>query len=143
MKSEALQTQPLEEVDDNQIYLKAAGGINKKGVVFGMGQASNMFYERCGKSSGKEGYAPGLVTQLIQEKMATVKRMVDLEAKVARMDDLEAQLAALSEAISSQNTVISTPSCNPNVGSFQEDNFDDEGGGGRGGGDHVEVEMIC
>lgn len=126
-KAEALQTQPADDVDDDEIYYNVVGGHNKKGVVFGTGEASPMFFDRTRHSSAGESssYAPGIVSRLTKENQELAKRMDAFEAWRAQFE-------------ASQGTVFSTPSCNPGLDPIHEDRHDGDGGG-RGGGDPIRV----
>ena len=63
-------SQSGEQVDDDGPFLQATGGVNKKGLVYGLGNQSQTFYEKAGSSSQSSpststSYTPSMYAQLL------------------------------------------------------------------------------
>ncbi|KAJ8420732.1 hypothetical protein Cgig2_002985 [Carnegiea gigantea] len=62
---EAQASQAGTEVDDDELFLQAVGGKNKKGIVYGLGTESEAYYPRSGRrSSPSSSYTPSVVSQM-------------------------------------------------------------------------------
>ena len=58
------------EVNDDELFLQAAGGVNNKGLVYGLGNQTQAYYERVGPStqsspSTPTAYAPSMYVQIV------------------------------------------------------------------------------
>ena len=58
------------EVDDDALFLQATGGVNSKGLVYGLGNQTQAYYERMGPSiqsspSTPIAYAPTMYAQIV------------------------------------------------------------------------------
>ena len=58
------------EVNDDELFLQAAGGVNNKGLVYGLGNQTQAYYERVGpstqsSSSTPTAYAPSMYVQIV------------------------------------------------------------------------------
>ena len=56
------------EVNDDELFLQAAGGVNSKGLVYELGNQTQAYYERVGPStqplpSTPTAYAPSMYAQ--------------------------------------------------------------------------------
>jgi len=58
------------EVNDDALFLQAAGGVNSKGLVYGLGNQTQAYYERVGPSTQSSpstpiAYAPSMYAQIV------------------------------------------------------------------------------
>ena len=58
------------EVNDDELFLQAAGGVNSKGLVYGLGNQTQAYYERVGPSTQSSAstpttYAPSMYAQIV------------------------------------------------------------------------------
>ena len=58
------------EVNDDELFLQAAGGVNNKGLVYGLGNQTQAYYERVGPStqssaSRPTAYVPSMYAQIV------------------------------------------------------------------------------
>ncbi|KAJ8436891.1 hypothetical protein Cgig2_017316 [Carnegiea gigantea] len=58
------------EVNDDALFLQAAGGVNSKGLVYGLGNQTQTYYERVGPSTQSSpstpiAYAPSMYAQIV------------------------------------------------------------------------------
>ncbi|KAJ8424336.1 hypothetical protein Cgig2_013796 [Carnegiea gigantea] len=75
------------EVNDDALFLQAVGGVNSKGLVYGLGNQTQAYYERVGPSTQSSpstpiAYAPSMYAQI-----------------VSRLQKLEEQLNATREEL--------------------------------------------
>ncbi|KAJ8429168.1 hypothetical protein Cgig2_010118 [Carnegiea gigantea] len=58
------------EVNDDALFLQAAGGVNSKGLVYGLGNQTQAYYERVGLSTQSSpstpiAYTPSMYAQIV------------------------------------------------------------------------------
>ena len=58
------------EVNDDELFLQAAGGVSNKGLVYGLGNQTQAYYERVGAStrsspSTPTAYTPSMYAQIV------------------------------------------------------------------------------
>jgi len=72
-------SQSGEQVNDDELFLQAAGGVNKKGIVYGLGNHTQAFYERLRPSQSSPStpiaYAPSMYAQLVSRLQASEEQL--------------------------------------------------------------------
>ncbi|XP_074278820.1 uncharacterized protein LOC141602437 [Silene latifolia] len=103
-KKTQLQSQGVENIDDNEIYIEEHGGFDKKGRVLGAGNAAPQIWEHHRRSTGNlfsTPHTPGFVGRVAKENA----RLKQVEAEQSQ------RLAAIEEFLSQQG--FTTQTCNP------------------------------
>ena len=103
------------EVDDNELFLQAVGGKNKKGTVYGLGTESEAYYPRSSRRSDpSSSYTPSVVSQMetrlqkSEEELQTTREELRATREEQRQQrELIASLLAQLEGPSSSHSLPS------------------------------------
>ncbi|KAJ8434503.1 hypothetical protein Cgig2_001556 [Carnegiea gigantea] len=102
------------EVDDDELFLQAVGGKNKKGTVYGLGMESKAYYPRSDRcSSAAVSHTPSVVSQMetclkkLEEKLQATREELRTtrEEQKQQRDQLIASLLARLEGPSSSHSL--------------------------------------
>ncbi|KAJ8447056.1 hypothetical protein Cgig2_025433 [Carnegiea gigantea] len=78
------------EVNDDELFLQATGGVNNKGLVYGLGNQTQAYYERVGPSAQSSpstpiAYAPSMYTQIKSSSMPQEKSLLGRRSKLSKL----------------------------------------------------------
>ena len=68
------------QINDDELFLRAAGGVNNKSMVFGLGNHTQAFYERVKPSTLSSpftpiAYTPSMYVQLVTHLQASKEQL--------------------------------------------------------------------
>ena len=77
------------QVNDDELFLQAAGGVNKKGVGYGLGNHTQTYYERVGAStlsspSTPTSYTPSIYPQLLSRLQKLEEQLNSIREELTR-----------------------------------------------------------
>ena len=115
-------SQSGKQVNDDELFLQAAGGVNKKGMVYGLGNHTQAFYERVRPSTQSSpstpiAYTPSMYAQLVTRLQASEEQLnatrVELtltKEEVKQSKDVIARIDPGLEALALRLPLLPSPS---------------------------------
>ncbi|KAJ8432317.1 hypothetical protein Cgig2_027437 [Carnegiea gigantea] len=80
------------EVNDDAFFVQAAGGVNSKGLVYGLGNQTQAYYERVGPSTQSSpstpiAYAPSMYAQIVSRLQKSEEQLNATREELPRTNE--------------------------------------------------------
>jgi len=94
-------SQSREQVIDDELFLQAAGGVNKKGMVYGLGNHTQAFYKRVRPSTQSSPSTPIACTPCTYAQLVT-----RLQASEEQLNATRSELTLTKEEVKQAKDAI-------------------------------------
>jgi len=90
------------EVNDDELFLQAAGSVNNKGLVYGLGNQTQAYYERVGASTQSSPSTPTAYTHSMYAQIVS-----DLQKSEEQLNAAREELTRTKEEVQQTKDAIS------------------------------------